>query len=322
MNRKRAFTLIELLVVIAVIALLIGILLPALGKARTSGQLTVSSSNLRSLGQLTFSYSNEQRDSVFNPFSPTPPPGFTNVKTWYSVIVPHDNKYTWQFADSTRYSEMFAAHWASLMMHYTASSPGGLLNAVQFSPLDRTVLSRFKDFLATTKNWEDYIWDGSYFYSPTFWTSPERYKNDTLTSYGPSDSKYCKRNKQSDVAYPQAKVMLFERFDFGTPTRASKVGVLKNFPTFCSTSAKPRVMMADNSVRQVRIQDLVELSASKIAETKRQFTPSGLWDVGQGTLNKYDMGKDGLENGNGDSNSYPAWFWATRDGLKGRDINN
>ncbi len=70
-SRRNGFSLIELMVSIGIIALLIGLLVPALGKARAQAQEIASSVNLRSIGQVYEMYLENS-----NGLYPAPVPGW------------------------------------------------------------------------------------------------------------------------------------------------------------------------------------------------------------------------------------------------------
>jgi prepilin-type N-terminal cleavage/methylation domain-containing protein/prepilin-type processing-associated H-X9-DG protein len=104
-SRNRAFTLVELLVVIGIIAILIGILLPALSKARESANTIKCSSNLRSIGQSMALYITENQGFL--------PAAYTYQGMKITGGVPNGN----QTPDTPQQGYI---HWSSYLIHQRA----------------------------------------------------------------------------------------------------------------------------------------------------------------------------------------------------------
>ncbi|MEM1209063.1 MAG: DUF1559 domain-containing protein [Planctomycetota bacterium] len=88
-NRRQTvvsgFTLIELLVVISIIALLVGLLLPALGAARATARNIQCATQLRTMGLATHMYADDEKDFFPPRYTSTPVRWPSLLERYYSA---------------------------------------------------------------------------------------------------------------------------------------------------------------------------------------------------------------------------------------------
>ena len=171
-NHKRAFTLIELLVVITIIALLLSILIPALGKARSLTKRIVCKNNLRQIGLAMRLYlgGNDDFYPSCDPYDPLPN-GF----------------WLWM-----------GRGWRSFVEPYLGGNIDVKNPSVLFCPEDQAEPEKYEST--------------SYSYSMAFYHSPEQINNMDSPSYTCGNGPFVESVPQQsvNVAKPSEKIIIGE----------------------------------------------------------------------------------------------------------------
>ncbi len=138
---RNGFTLIELLVVVSIIALLVAILMPALGKARKQARAAVCLSNLKQIGLVMAMYHDDNEDYV---------PRDIDLGAWFLLFMPYLGEHK---PDVNDYREVEIYNCPDFprsgtgMSNASGGYPGGVPNSLQ--TVDYVINSWLRDGVST-----------------------------------------------------------------------------------------------------------------------------------------------------------------------------
>ncbi|MFO0782712.1 MAG: prepilin-type N-terminal cleavage/methylation domain-containing protein [Phycisphaerales bacterium] len=176
MNRlKKGFTIVELLVVVAIIALLIAILLPAIGKARDAALVTQSLGNLRNLAAANASYGADWNDRQFTACPDDAGLFQGNCATYIAQVCPPQQLLGW---------DQNGGLWGYWLGGGACPGnyPGNCGNWICYKPIDYTAGDKFGSFrMCNVKSFNDYV-NGRY-YDNLFWAPKDKITLEKIQKY-------------------------------------------------------------------------------------------------------------------------------------------